>query len=197
MILLTLIILLIVLFPLTWLGYMLGLPVKNMLSGEGIRYFFTIIPSSLCTPFLPVTMSIIICIGAMKYSDLGGRIKNMISSNKSVKHTFRQRQALLVSIIFVVFYILAMLMMIVGPGNLLLNLEGELFPSNQFYGIVLSLPLALTITAMVYGMLSYHLRGLNNVLTTLYYGINRYAIWIAITMIFSLLADILIYIYDK
>lgn len=133
----------------------------------------------------------------MKYSDLGGRIKNMISSNKSVKHTFRQRQALLVSIIFVVFYILAMLMMIVGPGNLLLNLEGELFPSNQFYGIVLSLPLALTITAMVYGMLSYHLRGLNNVLTTLYYGINRYAIWIAITMIFSLLADILIYIYDK
>lgn len=133
----------------------------------------------------------------MKYSDLGGRIKNMISSNKSVKHTFRQRQALLVSIIFVVFYILAMLMMIVGPGNLLLNLEGELFPSNQFYGIVLSLPLALTIAAMVYGMLSYHLRGLNNVLTTLYYGINRYAIWIAITMIFSLLADILIYIYDK
>ena len=86
--------------------------------------------------------------------------------------------------------------MCIGDNSILLNIEGNLFPSHHFMGVILSLLLSLTITAIIYGRMSYQFRGLHEILSVLSQGIKEYAVWLLVIITATLCYDTLLFVYQ-
>lgn len=184
-----------ILFPFSWIGESLGLPFRNLLTGEGVRYFLSVLPLSCTSHIMTLTVSLIICISTCQQSGFVKQIMYNINRQLGVKPTFRQRQAFSIAMTLLIIYFIVMTCMTIGNNAILLNIKGELFSSEQMTGIILSTMTTLTFVSLLYGIMSHQLRGWNRILSSLYSGFGTYAVWILVVMSVTLLYDTILFTF--
>ncbi|MBR2379651.1 MAG: hypothetical protein IKA86_01440 [Paraprevotella sp.] len=186
--------LIILTFPLSWVCASFGMDVNSLMTGEGIRYFFANIPNAFCTSTLAYVLTAITCIGAIKRSGIEEHFEYFIRRSKNNKPSFRRQQAFTVSLSIFCVYIILLLIMTIGSNGILLNIHGKIYPSEQLSGIIMSIPIAITIISTIYGFMSHYLKGWFNAFSTLYWGIKKYSEWIVLTILTTIFHYLIIYV---
>ena len=97
---------------------------------------------------------------------------------------------------FLLLYLAGMLLLLFGPYAILLSVTGHLYPSPFVSGILQTMSLGFVLTSLLYAVLSFHLRGWQECLSVLYWGIQRYDVWILISMLAAQLYNTLCYVWN-
>ena len=182
------------LLPLSWLGSAAGLPWGNYLSDEGIRWYFLHIQDGFYSPFSVGTFSIALLIGSLERAGLTDVLADMVKDGR-VSLTDRQTKACLISGGFFVLYMAGILILLLGPHRVLLSVTGHFYPSPYFAGILHIASLGVVITSLIYAVMSFHLRGWMECLSVIYWGIQRYDVWILDAILMSHLYHAICYVW--
>ena len=133
--------------------------------------------------------------GAIERSGLSEIIEDSVSKGV-LSLTYRQRKACLMAGTFLLLYLAGMLLLLFGPYAILLSVTGHLYPSPFVSGILQTMSLGFVLTSLLYAVLSFHLRGWQECLSVLYWGIQRYDVWILISMLAVQLYNALCYVWN-
>lgn len=182
--------------PFSWIGHVLGWPVRNLFSDEGIRWFYTHLHESFTTPLFAVVLPVALLCGAVERSGLWRLLQNFCRGTGRDGMTYRQRMALRIAGVFVVLYFVPVLVLVLSPQAVLLNAEGHICPSPFSAGILPVAVAGVQAAAMIYAALSNHLRGMGEVCSVLYFGLQRYAVWIFLTMLAAQMLRTAAYIFN-
>lgn len=186
-----------ILAPLSWIGSTMGYPLQNIFSDEGIRWFYAHLNESLTTPLLAFVFPVTMLCGAVARSGLGRLLKDLCRiRGERVRITYRQKTALGISATFFTVYFATALLCVLTPHAVLLSATGHIYPSPFAHGILPVTALGVQLTAMIYANLSNHLHGLGEILSVVYWGIQRYAVWIFITLLTAQLIHTVMYIFN-
>lgn len=179
---------------LAWLGTASGLPWGNLLSGEGIRWYFLHIAESFHSPLMGVVVPLALLSGALERSGLSdaGRAWTYKGARSL---TYRQRKACLVAALFLLFYVACLLFLLCGPRAILRSVTGEVYPSPFVSGIFQNVVAGFVLASFIYAALSNHLRGWQEALSVLYWGIRRHAVWLLDAVLAFHLYNVVFYVW--
>ena len=141
------------------------LPVRSMLSSEGIRWFLGQYTSNLASPLLVWLVLAGMTYGALRSSGLSRAI--MYFSNIS----YRQRFALKVVVAELVFFAIVLFLMTFLPQAILLSVTGELFPSSFSRSLIPIVCFLLTLFSITYGLINTSFTSLTDIFNSLTSGI--------------------------
>lgn len=139
-------------------------PLRSLLSSEGIRWLFGHFTQNLATPVLVWLVLGSITYGA--YIDSG--LRNAILHPLSL--TFRERFALRVSYIIIGVFVLVLLLLTAIPHAVLLSVTGDLFPSSFSDSFVAVVCFVVSVSSVVYGVMSGRLKGIVSIFKVLTVG---------------------------
>ena len=172
-----------VLLPLlAWLGSAAGYPLGNLFSSEGLRWYFLHVQDCFHSPPMAVVFPVILVMGALERSGLYDIMKESMWKG-AWSLTYRQRRACLMAGVFLLLFLAGLLLLLFGPHAILLSVTGHLYPSPFVSGILQTLSLGIVVASLLYAVLSSHLRGWQECLSVMYWGIQRHGIWILIVML--------------
>lgn len=150
------------------------LPVRSMLSSEGIRWFLGQYTSNLASPLLVWLVLAGMTYGALRSSGLSRAI--MYFSNIS----YRQRFALKVVVAELVFFAIVLFLMTFLPQAILLSVTGELFPSSFSRSLIPIVCFLLTLFSITYGLINASFSSLTDIFYSLTSGITAISPWLVI-----------------
>ena len=150
------------------------LPVRSMLSSEGIRWFLGQYTSNLASPLLVWLVLAGMTYGALRSSGLSRAI--MYFSNIS----YRQRFALKVVVAELVFFAIVLFLMTFLPQAILLSVTGELFPSSFSRSLIPIVCFLLTLFSITYGLINTSFTSLTDIFNSLTSGITAISAWLVI-----------------
>lgn len=145
--------------------------VRSLLSGEGVRWFVGDFAQMVASPLLVWLILLMMAIGAYQRSGLPSLWKEYRSRMMS----YRDRTAFRVSLVLLVAYIVAILLITVVPHAVLLSVSGSLFPSPFSRSIIPIVAFGIALVSIAFGLVSGRMQSLPDVLEVLSYGIQRYA----------------------
>jgi len=149
-----------------------SLPVRSMLSGEGVRWLFGGLVSSLCSPLLVWLVLCSVAWGSFLRSRLYG-VLLLVLSHKPV--SFRCRHALFTSAALLFAMTIGVVLLAFIPHAELLGVTGELYPSAFSDGLIPLLAFIVTAVSVVYGVVSGELSSVQAVYASLCYGLRKSA----------------------
>lgn len=150
------------------------LPVRSMLSSEGIRWFLGQYTSNLASPLLVWLVLAGMTYGALRSSGLSRAIMNF--SNIS----YRQRFALKVVVAEIIFFAIVLFLMTFLPQAILLSVTGELFPSSFSRSLIPIVCFLLTLFSITYGLINTSFTSLTDIFNSLTSGITTISPWLVI-----------------
>lgn len=150
------------------------LPVRSMLSSEGIRWFLGQYTSNLASPLLVWLVLAGMTYGALRSSGLSRAI--MYFSNIS----YRQRFALKVVAAELIFFAIVFFLMTFLPQAILLSVTGELFPSSFSRSLIPFICFLLTLFSITYGLINASFTSLTDIFCSLTSGITAISPWLVI-----------------
>lgn len=150
------------------------LPVRSMLSSEGIRWFLGQYTSNLASPLLVWLVLAGMTYGALRSSGLSRAI--MYFSNIS----YRQRFALKVVVAELIFFAIVLFLMTFLPQAILLSVTGELFPSSFSRSLIPIVCFLLTLFSITYGLINTSFTSLTDIFNSLTSGITAISAWLVI-----------------
>lgn len=150
------------------------LPVRSILSSEGIRWFLGQYTSNLASPLLVWLVLAGMTYGALRSSGLSRAI--MYFSNIS----YRQRFALKVVVAELVFFAIVLFLMTFLPQAILLSVTGELFPSSFSRSLIPIVCFLLTLFSITYGLINTSFTSLTDIFNSLTSGITAISAWLVI-----------------
>lgn len=150
------------------------LPVRSMLSSEGIRWFLGQYTSNLASPLLVWFVLAGMTYGALRSSGLSRAI--MYFSNIS----YRQRFALKVVVAELIFFSIVLFLMTFLPQAILLSVTGELFPSSFSRSLIPIVCFLLTLFSITYGLINTSFTSLTDIFNSLTSGITTISPWLVI-----------------
>lgn len=150
------------------------LPVRSMLSSEGIRWFLGQYTSNLASPLLVWLVLAGMTYGALRSSGLSRAIMHF--SNIS----YRQRFALKVVVAELVFFAIVLFLMTFLPQAILLSVTGELFPSSFSRSLIPFVCFLLTLFSITYGLINASFSSLTDIFCSLTSGITAISPWLVI-----------------
>lgn len=150
------------------------LPVRSMLSSEGIRWFLGQYTSNLASPLLVWLVLAGMTYGALRSSGLSRAI--MYFSNIS----YRQLFALKVVVAELIFFAIVLFLMTFLPQAILLNVTGELFPSSFSRSLIPFVCFLLTLFSITYGLINASFSSLTDIFNSLTSGITATSPWLVI-----------------
>lgn len=150
------------------------LPVRSMLSSEGIRWFLGQYTSNLASPLLVWLVLAGMTYGALRSSGLSRAI--MYFSNIS----YRQRFALKVVVAELIFFAIVLFLMTFLPQAILLSVTGELFPSSFSRSLIPFICFLLTLFSITYGLINASFTSLTDIFCSLTSGITAISPWLVI-----------------
>lgn len=150
------------------------LPVRSILSSEGIRWFLGQYTSNLASPLLVWLVLAGMTYGALRSSGLSRAI--MYFSNIS----YRQRFALKVVVAELVFFAIVLFLMTFLPQAILLSVTGELFPSSFSRSLIPIVCFLLTLFSITYGLINTSFTSLTDIYNSLTSGITAISAWLVI-----------------
>lgn len=139
------------------------LPMRSMLSSEGIRWFFGSFVSNQLSPlliyFIMAVMAAGACIRSRLYTALRAMLSNMRSgltnsSNNRYKFHYRETVGLRIALVEFIVYVIVMILLTAIPHAILLSVTGQLFPSSFSSSFIPSLSLIIIIMSLTYGVAS-------------------------------------------
>ncbi|MBR5440482.1 MAG: AbgT family transporter [Prevotella sp.] len=158
------------------------LPMRSLLSSEGIRWLFGTFAQNLLTPLLAWLI-----LGSVAY----GAVVSCGLTELRRPFTFRQRSALRFVAVEALLFLVVLLLLTLIPQAPLLSATGQLFPSAFSDGLIPFLCFAVTVLALTYGLTTARLNTLGDVIHALTVGFSKCAsLWLlyifAATFYFSL-----------
>lgn len=150
------------------------LPVRSLLSSEGIRWFLGQYTSNLASPLLVWLVLAGMTYGALRSSGLSRAIMHF--SNIS----YRQRFALKVVVAELVFFAIVLFLMTFLPQAILLSVTGELFPSSFSRSLIPFVCFLLTLFSITYGLINASFSSLTDIFCSLTSGITAISPWLVI-----------------
>ena len=150
------------------------LPVRSMLSSEGIRWFLGQYTSNLASPLLVWLILAGMTYGALRSSGLSRAI--MYFSNIS----YRQRFALKVVVAELILFAIVLFLMTFLPQAILLSVTGELFPSSFSRSLIPIACFLLTLFSITYGLINASFRSQTDNFNSLPSGITGISTWLDI-----------------
>ena len=115
------------------------LPMRSVLSSEGIRWFFGSFVSNQLSPlliyFIMTVMAAGACVRSRLYTTLRAMLSNMRSSltnstNNRYKFHYREKAGLRVALVEFIVYVIIMILLTAVPHAILLSVTGQLFPMS-------------------------------------------------------------------
>lgn len=172
----------VVLVCLSWLLSVVGEPVRNLLSSEGIRWLFSHASMNFLKVEFSYFLQIILILGALKWSGLARAVGALLHWPGCVTVSYRQRRALVFSAMVVLVYVCIMLLLTLLPHAVLLSAAGNLYPSPFSEGFISAVTTGVMLTAIIYGTMSNTLRTFREVTRILYAGFEYYGVWVVAAM---------------
>ena len=137
------------------------LPMRSMLSSEGIRWFFGSFVSNQLSPLLVYFIMAVMAAGACirLYTALRAMLSNMRSGltnskNHHYKFHYRETVGLRIALVEFIVYVIVMILLTAIPHAILLSVTGQLFPSSFSSSFIPSLSLIIIIMSLTYGVAS-------------------------------------------
>ena len=157
---------------LSWILSAVGVEgVRSLLSGEGVRWFVGDFARMVASPLLVWVILLMMAIGTFLRSGL----TSLWHECRSRMMSYRDRTAFRVSLVLLVAYIAAILLLTVAPHAVLLSVSGSLFPSPFSRNIIPIVAFGLTFVSIAFGMVSGRMQSLSDILDALSYGIRKSA----------------------
>ncbi len=129
-----------------------ALPVRSLLSSEGIRWFFGSYVENLLTPLLAWLLLLSIACGSLTNSGLLGILRSLLKGERLV--SYRQRHALLTVLGEILVFVVIVCLLTFVPHAILLGVSGSLFPSAFLYGFIPMLAFVIMVVSVTYGIIS-------------------------------------------
>ena len=139
------------------------LPMRSVLSSEGIRWFFGSFVSNQLSPlliyFIMAGMGGGACVRSRLYDALRETLSNTrssltTSSNHQHKVHYREKVGLRIALVEFIVYVIIMILLTAIPHAILLSVTGQLFPSSFSSSFIPSLSLIIIIMSLTYGVAS-------------------------------------------
>ena len=136
------------------------LPMRSVLSSEGIRWFFGSFVSNQLSPLLIYfIMAVSACVRSRLYDALRETLSNTrssltTSSNHQHKVHYREKVGLRIALVEFIVYVIIMVLLTAIPHAILLSVTGQLFPSSFSSSFIPSLSLIIIIMSLTYGVAS-------------------------------------------
>lgn len=145
-----------------------SLPVRSMISGEGVRWLLGGFTSCMASPLLVWLLVCSVAWGAFIHSGLSRAVAAMF---RRIPLDYRSRHALITVAVLlcVVFFIVFLLSFV--PHAVLLGVTGSLFPSAFSSGLIPLLAFTVTMVSVVYGVVGGELSDTGQVFSSLYSGV--------------------------
>jgi aminobenzoyl-glutamate transport protein len=145
--------------------------VRSLLSGEGVRWFVGEFARVVASPLLAWLLLLMMAVGAFLCSGL----TSLWHEDRSRMMSYRDRTAFRVSLVLLVAYVAAVLLLTVVPHAVLLSASGSLFPSPFSRSVVPIAAFGIALVSIAFGMMSGRMQSLSNILDALSDGIRRFA----------------------
>ncbi len=143
------------------------LPVRSLLGGEGIRWFFGHFMSIVGSYGAAWLIVILIACGAVSESGIWPTVCSRIRKEPL---SYRQKYALRCSAVALLFFIAVIVMLICTKEAVLVSATGSLFPSSFSKAIVPILAFILTAISILFGSLSAQFQHIGDAFHALYVG---------------------------
>ena len=141
--------------------------VRSLLSSEGLRWLLGHFSDMLGTPILLCLLLLLMAYGSL----MGCGILHFKSS-------YRHSRALIITFMLAVFYVGAIVLLVMIPHAVLLSATGSLWPSPFSAAIVPLLAFGVTLLSAVYGYVADSYRTMSDVYQSLIDGIREGAPWL-------------------
>ena len=139
------------------------LPMRSVLSSEGIRWFFGSFVSNQLSPLLIYFIMAVMAVGACVRSRLYDALRETLSNTRSSLTTssdhqhkvhYREKVGLRIALVEFIVYVIIMVLLTAIPHAILLSVTGQLFPSSFSSRFIPSLSLIIIIMSLTYGVAS-------------------------------------------
>lgn len=128
-----------------------NLPLRSVLSNEGIRWFFGTLISNQANEILVCLILISFAVGALRGSGLWGALRTLFSSTRlSLQHQFAFRLVFAELLLFIV----CVALLIALPHAVLLSVTGHLFPSPFSRSVIPVTSLFVVLASLTFGTAS-------------------------------------------
>lgn len=141
--------------------------VRSLLSSEGLRWLLGHFSDMLGTPVLLCLLLLLMAYGSLKGSGI-----------LHFKSSYRHSRALIITFMLAVFYVGAIVLLVMMPHAVLLSATGLLWPSPFSAAIVPLLAFGITLLSAVYGYVADSYRTISDVYQSLIDGIREGAPWL-------------------
>ena len=141
--------------------------VRSLLSSEGLRWLLGHFSDMLGTPVLLCLLLLLMAYGSLKGSGI-----------LHFKSSYRHSRALIITFRLAVFYVGAIVLLVMMPHAVLLSATGLLWPSPFSAAIVPLLAFGITLLSAVYGYVADSYRTISDVYQSLIDGIREGAPWL-------------------
>ena len=145
--------------------------VRSLLSGEGVRWFVGDFARMVASPLLTWLLLLMIAVGIFLRSGLS----SLWHERRPRIISYRDRTAFRVSLVLLVAYVAAILLLTVVPHAVLLSASGSLFPSPFSRSLIPFVAFGITLVSIAFGLISGRMQSLSDILAALTYGIQRFA----------------------
>ncbi len=138
------------------------LPIRSLLSSEGVRWFFGSFTANQLTPllawFITAAMAVGACVRSRLWAAFCTKMSGLLHRRDSTDGRqglhYRERIGLRLALAEFMVYVVIMLLLTVVPHAILLSVTGELFPSAFSSSLIPSLSFALIVMSLSYGVAS-------------------------------------------
>lgn len=142
--------------------------VRSLLSSEGLRWFLGGFADLLATPLLVWLLLLSMSVGCLMRSG----VRLQVSTLHSPAFGYRERRALLITLLLLLVYIGAVLLLALLPHAVLLSATGALWPSPFSASLVPVTAFGMVLLSSVYGMIAGRFNSLADIYDSLLYGIR-------------------------
>lgn len=138
------------------------LPIRSLLSSEGVRWFFGSFTANQLTPllawFITAAMAVGACVRSRLWAAFCTKMSGLLhrrdcTDGRQGLH-YRERIGLRLALAEFMVYVVIMLLLTVVPHAILLSVTGELFPSAFSSSLIPSLSFVLIVMSLSYGVAS-------------------------------------------
>ena len=138
------------------------LPIRSLLSSEGVRWFFGSFTANQLTPllawFITAAMAVGACVRSRLWAAFCTKMSGLLHRRGGTDGPqglhYRERIGLRLALAEFMVYVVIMLLLTVVPHAILLSVTGELFPSAFSSSLIPSLSFVLIVMSLSYGVAS-------------------------------------------
>ena len=138
------------------------LPIRSLLSSEGVRWFFGSFTANQLTPllawFITAAMAVGACVRSRLWAAFCTKMSGLLHRRDCTDGPqglhYRERIGLRLALAEFMVYVVIMLLLTVVPHAILLSVTGELFPSAFSSSLIPSLSFVLIVMSLSYGVAS-------------------------------------------